>query len=93
MRGWRSKFTFLLVVYFAGFATAIYCLAPAPDAKAIRPSKRGFGYSALKSDDFAKSFNIGMRKCLYYGKDASKRFSAFLKEKNDGKDKAAIAKR
>jgi hypothetical protein len=26
--GWRSKFIFLLVVYFAGFATAIYCLAP-----------------------------------------------------------------
>jgi hypothetical protein len=26
--GWRSKFIFLLVVYFAGFATAIYYLAP-----------------------------------------------------------------
>lgn len=27
--GWRSKLLFLLVVYFAGFATAIYYLAPA----------------------------------------------------------------
>lgn len=26
--GWRSKFLFLLIVYFAGFATAIYYLAP-----------------------------------------------------------------
>ena len=26
--GWRSKLIFLLVVYFAGFATAIYYLAP-----------------------------------------------------------------
>ncbi len=26
--GWRSKFIFLLIVYFAGFATAIYYLAP-----------------------------------------------------------------
>lgn len=26
--GWRSKFIFLLVIYFAGFATAIYYLAP-----------------------------------------------------------------
>jgi hypothetical protein len=26
--GWRSKFIFLMLVYFAGFATAIYCLAP-----------------------------------------------------------------
>ncbi|HBG77306.1 MAG: hypothetical protein WC765_03925 [Phycisphaerae bacterium] len=26
--GWRTKFIFLLVIYFAGFATAIYYLAP-----------------------------------------------------------------
>ena len=26
--GWRSKFVFVLIVYFAGFATAIYCLCP-----------------------------------------------------------------
>ncbi|HBG28726.1 MAG TPA: hypothetical protein DDX75_16695 [Phycisphaerales bacterium] len=26
--GWRSKFLFMLIIYFAGFATAIYYLAP-----------------------------------------------------------------
>jgi hypothetical protein len=26
--GWRGKFLFLLIVYFAGFATAVYYLAP-----------------------------------------------------------------
>lgn len=26
--GWKSKFLFLLIVYFSGFATAIYYLAP-----------------------------------------------------------------
>jgi len=26
--GWRSKVLFLLIVYFAGFATAVYYLAP-----------------------------------------------------------------
>jgi hypothetical protein len=26
--GWRSKFIFLLIIYFSGFATAIYYLAP-----------------------------------------------------------------
>ena len=27
--GWKSKLLFMLIVYFAGFATAIYYLAPA----------------------------------------------------------------
>jgi len=26
--GWRSKIIFLMIVYFSGFATAIYTLAP-----------------------------------------------------------------
>jgi hypothetical protein len=88
MGAWRSKLIFLLVVYFAGFATAIYCLAPAPDEKACRPSERGFAYSAVKSDKFAKSFNVGMHKCLYYGKDTARRLSAFLKQKLDDRHQA-----
>jgi hypothetical protein len=83
MGGWRSKFIFLLVVYFAGFATAIYCLAPVTDEPAYQSSEKGFAYSALKSDEFAKSFNVGMHKCLYYGKDAAHRLSAYLKQKHD----------
>ncbi|MBN1817408.1 MAG: hypothetical protein JW828_08605 [Sedimentisphaerales bacterium] len=31
MFGWRSKALTALIVYFAGFATAIYTLAPAQD--------------------------------------------------------------
>jgi len=31
MGAWRSKFIFLLIVYFAGFATAIYILVPVPE--------------------------------------------------------------
>jgi len=26
--GWKSKFLFMLIIYFAGFATAVYYLAP-----------------------------------------------------------------
>jgi hypothetical protein len=88
MGGWRSKFIFLLIVYFAGFATAIYCLMPAPDAKACRPSERGFAYSALKSDDFAKYFNVEMHKCLRYSRDAAQRASVFLKQKLNDRHRA-----
>jgi len=30
MGGWKSKLTLTLIIYFAGFATAIYYLAPEP---------------------------------------------------------------
>jgi hypothetical protein len=57
--GWRTKFVFLLIVYAAGFATAIYCLAPAPDQKAP-PSQRA-----------GTSFNAGMHKCVGFSKEAA----------------------
>lgn len=86
MGAWRSKLIFLLVVYFAGFATAIYCLAPVPEA--YQSSEKGFAYSALKSDEFAQSFNVRMHKCLDFGKDAARRVSAFLKQKLDERHQA-----
>jgi hypothetical protein len=90
MRAWKSKLIFLLVVYFAGFATAIYCLAPVTD-EAYLSTNKGFAHSALKSDEFAKSFNIKMRKYLGYSEDAAKRFSAYLKEKREDKRQTAMA--
>ncbi len=81
MRTWRNKFIFLLIVYFAGFATAIYCLAPVTD-KSYPSDKKGFAHSAVKSDEFAKSFNIKMREYLDYGKDAAHRAGVYLKQKD-----------
>ena len=83
MGGWRIKFVFLLVVYFAGFATAIYCLAPVPENQTCLPGERSFAYSMLKSDEFAQSFNAGMHKCIDFGKDAAWRASRFIKQKLD----------
>lgn len=82
---WRIKFIFLLIVYFSGFATAIYTLAPAPQGQAYQPTDKTFAYSAIKSDDFAKSFNAGMHKCIDFGKDAAWRIAKYLKEKIDEK--------
>jgi len=83
MGGWRSKIIFLLVVYFAGFATAIYCLAPVPENQANLGAGKSFVYSAFKSDEFAQSFNVGMHKCIDFGKDAAYRAGEFLKQKFD----------
>ena len=84
MRGWRIKFVFLLVVYFAGFATAVYCLAPVPENRARRLyDEKSFVYSALKSDEFAKSFNTGMHKCIDFSKDAAGHVGELIKQKLD----------
>ena len=85
MKGWRSKLIFLLIIYFAGFATAIYTLAPTPegDGKAtlngfIRDSEGG---SRITSKEFVESFNAGMHKCVDFGKEAACRTSKYLKKK------------
>ena len=76
---WKSKLIMMLIVYFAGFASAIYCLMPAPDAKASKND--GFAHSALRTDEFAKSFNVNMYKFMRYSNETAKRFSAYVKEK------------
>ncbi len=81
MRGWRIKLIFLLIVYFAGFATAIYCIAPVPENQTSETRERSFAFSAVKSDEFAKSFNSGMHKCIDFGKDTALRVGKILKEK------------
>ncbi len=81
MRGWRSKFIFMLIVYCAGFATAIYTLAPAPEDGAGRSWGKSSPDSAFKSDEFVKSVNSGMHKCVDFGKDAALRTAEFIKHK------------
>ena len=80
MMGWRNKLIFLFVVYFAGFATAVYCLAPVPKNRADRTCGRSFAYSALRSDEFAKSFDEGLHKCINFSKSAALRTADLIKQ-------------
>ena len=81
--GWRSKFVFLLIVYFGGFATAVYCLAPAPEGQAGVDRQKGSLVAALRSDEFAKSVNSGVHKSLDLGKEAARRLAELIKQKVD----------
>ncbi|MHC4726172.1 MAG: hypothetical protein ACYS17_03005 [Planctomycetota bacterium] len=95
MRGWRTKLVFLLVVYFGGYATAIYTLAPAPENKASVSAESSFFqdikagtekssvFSAVKSDEFKQSLNSGIHKCFEFSKDAAWRTARFIKQKID----------
>ncbi|MBN2456633.1 MAG: hypothetical protein JXB29_08900 [Sedimentisphaerales bacterium] len=79
----RSKLIFLLIVYFAGFATAIYCLAPVPEDSSQTGQGEGFVYSTIKSDDLARSFNSGMHKCIAFGKTAACKAGKYIRHKYD----------
>ena len=81
MKGWRTKFIFMLIVYFAGFATAIYMLAPAPEGSANKSVGNTSSVSAFNSEEFVESFNAGIHKCLAFGKVAAIHTAEFLKEK------------
>ncbi|MBN2592204.1 MAG: hypothetical protein JXA81_01765 [Sedimentisphaerales bacterium] len=81
MRGWRTKFIFMLIVYFAGFATAIYMLAPAPEGSTDKSFGKISSISTLNSEEFVESFNTGIHKCIAFGKVAACHTAEFIKEK------------
>jgi len=79
--GWRSKFVSMLVVYFAGFATAIYCLAPAPEQSQGSPRGRGAFGPSLRSDKIILGVNSGIHKCVGLGKAAAMQAAQMIQEK------------
>lgn len=83
MSGWRTKFIFLLIVYFAGFATAIYCLVPVPEDADSQACEKTFMHSALKSDELAQSFSVKMHTCLDFAQKAAGHTGSFIKQKLD----------
>ena len=75
----------MLIIYFAGFATAIYTLAPTPEGYG-QATLGGFIHDAeddsrITSKEFVESFNAGMHKCVDFGKDAACRTAKFIKKK------------
>jgi len=77
MVGLRTRFVFLLFVYFAGFATAVYVLSPSSEAGDSGQSIK----NVLNSGQFAEAVNTGMHKCMDLGKDIAGRASILIKEK------------
>jgi hypothetical protein len=84
--GWRTKFVFLLIVYCAGFATAIYFLAPTPEKKTSQgksqsPLQLAQMGAALKAQELIKSFNGGMHKCVGFSKEAADEAAKLIEAK------------
>ena len=95
--GWRTRFISMLIVYFAGFATAIYMLVPGSEseerAAVYERSDKTLNLpefkSEFKSEEFAKSFKVSMDKCLDFSRDTAIRAGIFIKEKIDERQQQA----
>jgi len=82
MGGLRSKLLLAMIAFFAGFATAIYTLAPSYD------SAGGSGKTELhtkqvasSSTEFALKFNSGMRECFGFAEEKAVELGRTIKAK------------
>lgn len=74
----------MLIIYFAGFATAIYALAPVPEANADSAFAERSTYShdaGSGSEEFALAFNSRMRKFIGFAEEKAARFGEFINAK------------
>ncbi len=69
MVGWRMKFVFLLVIYCAGFATAVYFIAPIPREGQASPPQQDRLYGSVDSRELACAMNAGMHKAADFSKE------------------------
>ncbi len=85
MVGLRRKIVKVLVIYFAGFATAIYAIVPgSADVKQglfAADTSKDFTASFLKSDDFAVSFREQMDRSFKLGKVVTCKLGDLLRER------------
>ncbi len=87
--GWRTKFVFLLIVYAAGFATAVYYLAPTPDPATQSPQQLARLVSAQKAQELLKSLNSGIHKCVGFSKEAATEAAQLIQARLDEINKSA----
>jgi hypothetical protein len=79
---WRSKLLFMLVVYFAGFATAVYFLAPVDeDMTASVNSDESYIHRQFDTEKFAKTTSVRLHEFISFAGDKASGVSELLKEK------------
>ena len=79
MKSIKARLLIALIVYFAGFATAIYALAPV-DTESQDQHKTAFS-SFTKSDQFALNCSDRLRKIASLAEEAAKKTGSFIDSK------------
>ena len=84
MFGFRGKMLFTLVVYFAGFATAIYVIAPV-DAEAMEVKGEALGTDIpvmrVDSEEFAEKASEALHKFVSFAEGKASEVKRLVKAK------------
>ena len=85
MSRWRSKLLLTLIVYFAGFATAIYALAPAEGRSVTFSSEtaeqQGPVLAGIQTDKIVHLVDAGMKKAFSFAEEKSLAACKLIKDK------------
>ena len=80
MGGRKIRFVFSLIIFFAGYATAVYTLMPAPEVDAGR-YETGLNASTFQAGEFTNFLNSSIHKCIDISKEAASRTAELIKQK------------
>lgn len=79
---WRSKLLFILIVYFAGFATAVYFLAPVDEEMtASGNSGESYMHRQFDTEQFTQVTSDRLHKFFSFAGDKASEVSELIKEK------------
>jgi hypothetical protein len=78
MGRWRAKFVTTLVVYGAGFLTAIYFMGPGPESSAdVFKLPEG---TSFDRERLLRKVNSGLHSCVDLGKEAANHVAVVIRE-------------
>ena len=80
MGGRKIKLIFSLIIFFAGYATAVYTLMPAPD-ESLCADGTSLNASAFQAGEFTNFLNSSIHKCIDISKEAASRTAELIKQK------------
>lgn len=79
--GWRVKIIFVLMVYFSGFASAIYWLAPNPETSQGSSSRFRLSNGEYSKEDLTQKMNSGMHKAMGLSREAAEQAGKLIQQK------------
>ena len=93
------KILFLMIIYFAGFATAVYCLTPVHANPALHAGPNSFAksdaLSGVTTEEFKQNFYVAISRLGVVARDTACGVYQFVRQKLDerqGKEKLVAKK-
>ncbi len=83
MGGWKVKILFLMFVFFAGFAAAVYCLTPVHASPGMHTGEKTAVLSAVTSDEFKQNLTVAICRFGSVVKNTAIDAYEFVKQKLD----------